>query len=129
MSAWSEQAISHVGCRLIVASSANTSLPRLPAAEGDIARALATNAAISAEADGFMSGNGASPPDGVLRRAEGLAGNFGGAGSRDIETRKRLKDTMWRKPPMIQYMNCSTLATTQSPRKSGRGGLAMPDRA
>ena len=59
MSAWSAPAISQVGCRLMVASSANTSLPWPPAACGDVARALATNAAISDEADGIVS---AFPP-------------------------------------------------------------------
>ena len=49
MSACSAQAMSQVGCRLMVASSANTSLPRAPAAWGDIARALATKAAMSSE--------------------------------------------------------------------------------
>src|ERR1700742_4176295 len=51
MSACSVQAMSQVGCRLMVASSANTSRPRAPAACGDIARALATKAAISSEAE------------------------------------------------------------------------------
>src|SRR6185312_2906642 len=92
MSAWRAQAMSHVGCRLMVASSANNSLPRLPAAKGDMARALATNAAISDAADGFMSGNGAFSPDVVLRKADGSAGYFGGTGSRDIEARKRSRN-------------------------------------
>src|SRR6202041_954688 len=52
MSACSAQAMSQVGCRLMVASSANTSRPFAPPACGDIARALATKAAISSEADG-----------------------------------------------------------------------------
>src|SRR5438309_3170206 len=56
MSACSAQAISHVGCRLIVASSANTSRPRAPAACGDIALALATKAAMSSEPDGIPWG-------------------------------------------------------------------------
>src|SRR3954471_23816029 len=56
MSACSAQAMSQVGCRLMVASSANTSLPLAPARCGDIARALATKAAISSEADGLASG-------------------------------------------------------------------------
>src|SRR6478752_4628874 len=50
--------MSQVGCRLMVASSANTSLPLAPARCGDIARALATKAAISSAADGRASGNG-----------------------------------------------------------------------
>ena len=59
MSACSAQAMSQVGCRLIVASSANISLPLAPARCGDIARALATKAAMSSAADGRASGNGA----------------------------------------------------------------------
>ena len=57
MSACSAQAMSQVGCRLMVASSANTSLPLAPARCGDIARALATKAAMSSAADGLVSGN------------------------------------------------------------------------
>src|SRR5258708_6689591 len=57
MSACSVQAMSQVGCRLMVASSANTSLPRAPSACGDIARALATKAAISSVVDAFASGS------------------------------------------------------------------------
>jgi hypothetical protein len=49
--------MSQVGWRLMVASSANTSRPRPPVARGDIALALATKAAISAEADGLASGS------------------------------------------------------------------------
>src|SRR5260363_99978 len=56
MSACSVHAMSHVGCRLIVASSANTSLPRAPARCGDIARAFATNAAMSFALDVGTSG-------------------------------------------------------------------------
>jgi hypothetical protein len=40
MSACSAQAMSQVGCRLMVASSANTSLPLAPGRCGDIARAF-----------------------------------------------------------------------------------------
>src|SRR5882672_11429162 len=56
ISACSAQAMSQVGCRLMVASSANTSLPIAPVRCGDIARALATKAAMSSEADVFASG-------------------------------------------------------------------------
>src|SRR5258708_17349887 len=58
MSACSAQAISQVGCRLMVASSANTSLPLAPARCGDMALALATKAAMSSAADGRASGSG-----------------------------------------------------------------------
>src|SRR3954454_5412516 len=63
MSACSAHAMSHVGCRLMVASSANTRRPLAPAACGDIARALATKAAMSSDADGFVSGKEAVLPD------------------------------------------------------------------
>src|SRR5206468_3140584 len=43
---------------LMVASSANTSLPLAPARCGDIALALATKAATSSAADGLASGSG-----------------------------------------------------------------------
>src|SRR6266536_5214418 len=56
MSACNAQAMSQVGCRLMVASSANTSLPFAPARCGDIARALATKAAMSCDAVGLASG-------------------------------------------------------------------------
>src|SRR6478609_4983132 len=58
MSACIAQAMSQVGCRLMVASSANTSLPLAPARCGDMALALATKAAMSSAADGLASGNG-----------------------------------------------------------------------
>src|SRR6202171_166456 len=58
MSACSAQAMSQVGCRLMVASSANTSLPFAPARCGDIALAWATKAAMSSAADGLASGSG-----------------------------------------------------------------------
>src|SRR5215510_11390640 len=57
MSACSAQAMSQVGCRLMVASSANTRRPRPPAACGDIARAFATKAAMSSELDARPSGS------------------------------------------------------------------------
>src|ERR1700675_4051892 len=58
MSACSPQAMSQVGCRLMVASSANTSLPLAPARCGDMALALATKAAMSSAADGRACGSG-----------------------------------------------------------------------
>src|SRR5712672_1480361 len=58
MSACRAQAMSQVGCRLMVASSANTSRPLAPVRCGDIARALATKAAISSDVDVLASGNG-----------------------------------------------------------------------
>src|ERR1700721_2793833 len=82
MSACRAQAMSQVGCRLIVASSANTSRPLAPAACGDIARALATKAAMSAEADAPASGSAPDVP--ALRPAESLSDGFGLVGSPDI---------------------------------------------
>src|SRR5687768_17005046 len=86
MSACNAQAMSQVGCRLMVASSANTRRPRAPAACGDIARALATKAAISSEADGLASGNGL--PDAAFCDADTSPADFGLVGSPDISTRK-----------------------------------------
>src|ERR687887_200616 len=57
MSACSAQAMSQVGCRLMVASSAKTSRPRAPSACGDIARAFATKAAMSSAVEVFASGS------------------------------------------------------------------------
>src|SRR5580704_13423380 len=57
MSACSAHAMSQVGCRLMVASSANTRRPRPPAACGDIARALATKAAMSSDVEDLLSGS------------------------------------------------------------------------
>src|SRR5580698_5513126 len=70
MSACNVHAISQAGCRLMVASSAKTSRPLLPDANGDIAFALVTKAEISSEVDGSRSGKElpplsrvTSPPD------------------------------------------------------------------
>src|SRR4051812_6986735 len=87
MSACSVQAMSHVGCRLMVASSANTSRPFAPGAWGDIARALATKAAMSSEAEVFVSGNAPDLPD----AAETSPPDFGLVGSRDMAARKWLQ--------------------------------------
>src|SRR5258707_14432121 len=91
MSACSAQAISHVGCRLMVASSANTSLPFAPGACGDIARALATKAAMSSEAEVFVSGNAPDLPDAGPDSAETSAPAFGLVGSRDMLAHKWLQ--------------------------------------
>src|ERR1700754_3208355 len=87
MSACSAQAMSQVGCRLMVASSANTSRPLAPAACGDIARALATKAAISSEADGRASGSVPDWPDAAFWPDTSPA-DFGLVGSPDISTRQ-----------------------------------------
>src|SRR4030088_475765 len=87
MSACSAQAISHVGCRLIVASSANTSRPRAPAACGDIALALATKAAMSSEPAGFASGTEPAFPDAFCAEETSVA-DFGLVGSPDISARR-----------------------------------------
>src|SRR5690349_20873192 len=75
MSACSAQAMSQVGCRLMVASSANTSRPRAPAACGDIARALATKAAMSSELDARPSGIEPSLREDTSLRDFGLLGS------------------------------------------------------
>src|SRR5215472_8245104 len=56
ISAWSAHAMSQVGWRLMVASSAKISRPRLPSAWGDIARAFATKAAMSSDVEALLSG-------------------------------------------------------------------------
>src|SRR3954454_17486682 len=86
----SAHAMSHVGCRLMVASSANTNRPLAPGACGDIARALATKAAMSSEADGFVSGNEPALPDAVFAEAISVA-DFGLVGSPDINAHKLLR--------------------------------------
>src|SRR5207244_10390232 len=75
MSACSAQAMSQVGCRLMVASSANTSRPRAPAACGDIARALATKAAMSSELDARPSGSEPGLREGTSLWESGLVGS------------------------------------------------------
>src|SRR5882757_8891918 len=77
--------MSQVGCRLMVASSANTSRPLAPAAWGDVARALATKAAISSEADDFASGNEPALPAAAFWPAD--TSDFGLVGSPDISAR------------------------------------------
>src|SRR3981189_583945 len=91
ISACSVQAMSHVGCRLMVASSANTSRPFAPGAWGDIARALATKAAMSSEAEVFVSGNAPCLPDAGVDGAETSPPDFGLVGSRDMLARKWLQ--------------------------------------
>jgi hypothetical protein len=83
--------MSHVGCLLMVASSANTSRPLAPGAWGDIARALATKAAMSSEADVFVSGNAPDLPDAGVDAAETSPPDFGLVGSRDMLARKWLQ--------------------------------------
>src|SRR3954469_3667446 len=80
MSACSAQAMSQVGCRLMVASSANTSRPLAPARCGDVARALATKAAMSSAADGRASGSG-GPLRAPAARAVTSSADFGLIGS------------------------------------------------
>src|SRR5437870_4839483 len=91
MSACNAQAMSHVGCRLIVASSANTSRPFAPAAWGDIARALATKAAISSEAEGLASGKEPDLPASLFCAEDTSPADFGLVGSLDISARKLCK--------------------------------------
>src|ERR1700694_4064652 len=89
MSACSAQAISQVGCRLMVASSANTSRPLAPGACGDIARALATKAAMSSEADDFVSGCEPVLPDAAFCAGETSPRDFGLVGSPGISARRQ----------------------------------------
>src|SRR6266581_4642125 len=88
MSACSVHAMSQVGCRLMVASRANTSRPLAPAACGDIARALATKAAMSPEADGLASGNEPVLPDAPSCVEDTSPADFGLVGSPDISARR-----------------------------------------
>jgi hypothetical protein len=81
--------MSHVGCLLMVASSANTSRPFAPGVWGDIARALATKAAMSSDADVFVSGNAPDLQD--VDAAETSSPDFGLVGSRDMLARKWLQ--------------------------------------
>src|SRR5258707_10557931 len=95
MSACSAQAMSQVGCRLMVASSANTSRPLAPGWCGDIARALTTKAAISSAADGLASGNGLA-----LRASAAFAdatspADFGLMGSPAMGSRYPQSALMW----------------------------------
>src|ERR1700754_1023833 len=84
MSACRAQAMSQVGCRLMVASRANTSLPRPPSACGDIARALATKAAISSEVEDLLSGSDPAPS---ALGDETVSPRFGLVGSPGIDAR------------------------------------------
>src|SRR4051794_7739183 len=104
MSACRVQAMSQVGCRLMVASSANTSRPRPPEACGAIALALATKAAMSADADDCDT---ASVED------------LGMVGSRDIRTHNQDESDVARKgravnraalPQFTLGVYCATLA-------------------
>src|SRR3984885_7524753 len=89
MSACSAQAMSQVGCRLMVASSAKTNRPLAPAAWGDIARALATKARISATAEGLTSGTepvlrDGGLPDSAFGVDDTSPADFGLVGSPDM---------------------------------------------
>src|SRR5713101_214847 len=95
ISACSAQAISQVGCRLMVASSANTSRPFAPAALGDVARALATKAAMSSDADGLVSGNEPALPDPDVCVEVTSPAGFGLVGSPDITRSQIAASFMW----------------------------------
>src|SRR5258708_16856906 len=92
MSACSAQAMSHVGCRLMVASSANTRRPRAPGACGDIALALATKAAMSSAAD-LASGNDPALPASAFFAEEISDAGFGRDRLHDIG-RSRLQQPL-----------------------------------
>jgi hypothetical protein len=66
-----------------VASSANTSRPRAPGACGDIARAFATKAAISSDADDFESGSEPTS-DAPFWAVDAPVADFGLVGSTDV---------------------------------------------
>src|SRR6267142_1332534 len=102
MSACSAQAMSQVGCRLMVASRANTSRPLAPAAWGDIARALATKAAMSSDADGFASGNAPGLAATPSRAAATSPADLG-FGSRDIGL--ALSGMTYRQPAQFYYLS------------------------
>src|SRR5215218_5798580 len=91
ISACNAQAISHVGCRLIVASSAKTTRPFAPAAWGDIACTSATNAAISSEAYGLASGKKPDLPAALFCAEDTSPADFGFVGSADISAHKLCK--------------------------------------
>src|SRR5437879_1809920 len=87
--------MSHVGCRLMVASSANTSRPFAPGAWGDVARALATKAAMSSEADGLSSGSEPALPDADFCAENTSPVDFGLVGSPDIKRSRIVASLMW----------------------------------
>jgi hypothetical protein len=78
----------------MVASSANTNRPFAPTAWGDIARALATKAAMSSEADGLASGKEPALPDAVF--CEGISvADFDLVGSPDMRRSQVAASLMW----------------------------------
>src|SRR4051794_9602247 len=117
MSACSVQAMSQVGCRLIVASSAKTSRPFAPGACGDIARALATKAAMSSEAEVFVSGNAPDLSDARVAAAETSPPDFGLVGSRDMLARQWLQAYV---APDAERVNAPG-----SSRRSGAGIVSL----
>src|SRR4029450_10567659 len=72
----------------MVASSANTSRPLAPAVLGDVARALATKAAMSSDADGLVSGNDLALPAPAFCAEVTSPAGFGLVGSPDINARE-----------------------------------------
>src|SRR5260370_38524236 len=95
MSACSAQAISHVGCRLMVASSANTNRPFAPAVLGYIGRALGTKAAMSSDADGLVSGNEPDLPDPAFCAEVPSPAGFGLIGSLVIIAPELVAHLIW----------------------------------
>src|SRR3954468_5078408 len=95
MSACNAQAMSQVGCRLMVASSANTSRPLAPEECGDIARALATKAAISSAADGLASGKGFDWRGFAAFADATSPADFGLVGSPTMKSRYPQSALMW----------------------------------
>jgi hypothetical protein len=71
----------------MVASRANINRPLAPTAWGDIARALATKAAMSSEADGLASGNGPVVLGAVFCVESASLAGFGLVGSPDMSAR------------------------------------------
>jgi hypothetical protein len=103
----------------MVASSANTSRPRAPAACGDIARAFATKAAISSEADDLASGNAPALPDAAFCAEDTSAADFGLVGSPDISARRLQQVLMW-----VTFGERSMRANRADP--SGGEGVIRP---
>src|SRR5260370_38646725 len=120
------QAMSQVGRRLMVASSANTSRRLAPAACGDIARALATKAAMSSEADGFVSGNEPVLPDAAFCAGETSPWDFGLVGSPGISVLadKIAASSMW-----AGIGERSMRATGASAARARRSKLWLEDNA
>src|SRR5437868_8355456 len=117
MSACSAHAMSQVGCRLMVASSANTSRPLAPAAYGDIPRALATKAAISSAVDDLVSGSEPALP---VLGAELTSPDLGLVGSPDISARNWQQALCGLRPGKRQCAEMRRASTAHAQRPGHR---------